>query len=195
MIEVKLARVSGLSLEKAKKLPLLRAEDLARADRYLRDTDKVLHLVSAYFKRKYVGEWTATESGKPVSKNVFFSVSHTDGAALLVLADRPVGIDVERIRPADEGTRAFVLSEKEFAAIRTDKDFFKVWTAKESLVKAEGSGFDRDPKDVPSLPFRGAKDYKNETYYSVQTVVGDLVISVTRAGAKPFEWRIEEEIL
>ena len=85
MIEVKLARVSGLSLEKAKKLPSLRAEDLARADRYLRDTDKVLHLVSAYFKRKYVGEWTATESGKPVSKNVFFSVSHTDGAALLVL--------------------------------------------------------------------------------------------------------------
>lgn len=193
MVKVVLAKTRGLTWAKARALPFVLAEDVAEADRYRSPDDKVLHLVSAFLKRKYVGTWTVSPEGKPLSPAVCFNVSHTEGLVALALAPLDVGVDVERVRTADADLRNYIAASDERAHVHSDEDFFRLWTAKESLVKAEGTGFDVKPDEVPALPLEGCKTYKNHRYYSRQTEVGDCVLSVTCRTDRPFEWAIEKE--
>ena len=76
-----------------------------------------------------------------------FSLSHGGDFAVCALSEAPVGVDVEKLRPvrAEALARRF-FSEEEAAAVSTavDKErcrvFFKLWTAKESVLKAQGVG-------------------------------------------------------
>lgn len=192
MVTVKIVRTNRLDLEGAKALPYLLPSDIAAADRYTQGKDKIAHLVSAYLKRKYVGDWRVAHGGKPIGA-VSFNVSHCSGWVAIALCDAAVGIDCEKIRRIDDRLRAYVATAEERSQMTTDEDFFAVWTAKESLVKADGAGFDRKPDGVPSLPLNGAKVYRGRPYYSRQTTIGDLVLSVTRQGNEAFDWTIEEE--
>ena len=89
------------------------------------------------------------ENGKPYVNidGVHFSLSHTHGLAVCVVADTPVGVDCERIQ-TKSGTetqkfakRFFV--ENEFISLEkgnfSSLDFYKVWTAKEATIKKRGS--------------------------------------------------------
>ena len=194
-VKVIIAETDGLTVDRTKELPFLRPEDITTAGRYRKPQDIVLHLVSAYLKRKYAGEWRVSEAGKPIAEGKCFNVSHTDGLVAIALADADVGIDAERIRDADDETRAFILSPEEKALLVTNEDFFRLWTAKESLVKADGAGFDRKPSEVPTPAANGKTEYKRKTYYSKQTMIGDAVLTATLRTAEPFEWEITKEIL
>ena len=174
-------------------LPFVTETDRAEAERCAQPDDKIVRLVSLCLKRKYIGSWSIGEHGKPVADGKFFNVSHTKGAVVLALADNDVGVDIERVRPTDKKFYAYVSRPDELAIITDDLSFFTVWTAKESLVKAAGTGFDLHPKNVPVLPLIGTKTFKNNVYFSQQTVLGDLVISVTRKGETPFSLVIEKE--
>ncbi len=76
-----------------------------------------------------------------------FSLSHSGDWAVCALADAPVGIDVERVRPVriDALARRY-FTEQEAALLITLPDterqiaFFRLWTAKESVLKAQGIG-------------------------------------------------------
>lgn len=64
-------------------------------------------------------------NGKPAFRDfpkVHFSLSHTDGLVMCVIADRPVGCDVERIVPLDEDVR------KEIGSV-------EAWTKREAKFK------------------------------------------------------------
>lgn|GEM_PF-769481 len=174
-------------------LPFVTGEDRAQAERFVQDKDKVAHLVSAYLKRKYIGEWTLTDSGKPVADGKFFNVSHCDGAVVLVLADGEVGVDVENVRAVDEDLKRYVSTDEEYDIVKSDKDFFCIWTAKESLAKADGEGLDGRVKDIPALPLAGSKEFKGEKYFSRQTEFENFVISVTKKGEEPFDILIKKE--
>lgn len=85
--------------------------------------------------------------GKPSlagRRGVHFSVAHCPDAVAVAVADRPVGVDVERIRPRDRyvAARCLDASERERveAASEPDREFFRYWTLKESYVKALGCG-------------------------------------------------------
>ena len=190
LLTVVFVAASKTSVEKAFALPQLTQADVAAADRYRQTSDKVAHAISAYLKRLYVGDWKAGASGKPVADGRFFNVSHTDGAVVFVMAERDVGIDVERVRPVSDDLKNYVASEAERQAAEENRDFFKVWTAKESLVKAHGGGLTVDVKTVPALPFDGVKTYKEKAYFSRCLVMGEYVISVTRVGKEPFDVKI-----
>ena len=81
---------------------------------------------------------------------VSFSVAHTGGLALYAVArDIQVGIDVERIDPARASllvADAF-MSAAESTHLRTCRDdvrareFFRLWTRREALLKARGTGW------------------------------------------------------
>ena len=66
----------------------------------------------------------------PSRPDICFNLSHSHGAAVCALHDRPVGIDVEKLRPAP----------KRLAAGMADKAFFRLWTAREAAVKRAGLG-------------------------------------------------------
>jgi 4'-phosphopantetheinyl transferase len=81
--------------------------------------------------------------------SVHFSLSHSgDQAVLAVSEQREIGIDIERVRPLDHldlARRYF--HPNEAAAIESVRSteqqllaFFRIWTLKESVVKAVGKG-------------------------------------------------------
>ena len=89
-------------------------------------------------------------SGKPVlacEPGLHFNVTHTDGVAVIALARRRVGVDVERVRPiADpDGLVKRYFSRAEAAAFRAlpahhrQAGFFRGWTTKEAVIKAAGA--------------------------------------------------------
>lgn len=184
----------GMTWEEGKRLPFLTSEDVEEADKFRTERDKVAHLVSAYFKRKYVGEWRVTDRGKPVSDGVFFNVSHSGNVVVFVRADRPVGVDVEVVREIGDEVKRRVLTEEERReGGATDEAFFALWTAKESLVKADGAGMNAHPQDVPGLPVFGEKRYKGKTYYTAQTTLHGAVVAVTVEGNEPFRPTLKRE--
>lgn len=82
-------------------------------------------------------ELAVTERGRPFfpgAPEVHFSLSHTGGAALAAVSDRPVGVDVERLRPV----RAAALRRTEGAASETE--FFQSWVRREARCKLRGVG-------------------------------------------------------
>ena len=85
--------------------------------------------------------------GKPLLRDhphIQYNISHCEGMAACVLADVPVGIDVENIRPFSEHAARRVCDQQEIDDIMKAKDpnrqFFTYWTLKESCVKAMGCG-------------------------------------------------------
>ena len=66
----------------------------------------------------------------PGRPDICFNLSHSHGAAVCALHDKPVGVDVEKLRPAP----------KRLAAGMEEGAFFRLWTAKEATVKRQGLG-------------------------------------------------------
>lgn len=72
------------------------------------------------------------ELGKPFfpdHPDTHFSLSHTAGAAAAALADTPVGVDIERVRPVS------VRAMERIAGVRTEAAFFRSWVRREARVK------------------------------------------------------------
>ena len=75
-----------------------------------------------------------------------FSVSHSGPYWACVVADRPVGLDIQMHkggRLEDIAGRFFHEKEAAWLKVQGIEHFFDVWTAKESYVKWTGQGIDR----------------------------------------------------
>jgi 4'-phosphopantetheinyl transferase len=93
--------------------------------------------------------FTIGEHGKPLlpDAGIDFNVAHARGCILLALSrEGAVGVDVERL---DREVEALDLAEAHFhpaeiahiaAAQDTSAAFFRCWTRKEAVVKADGRG-------------------------------------------------------
>ena len=191
-IAVHLCLTKGLDFDS---VPFVTDIDKADADKYRDKGNKLIHLVSSYYKRNYVGEWEVTDSGKPVSKDKCFNISHCDGAVVYVESDKNIGIDIEKPRVIKQSIVDKILSDKERQSVKSDEDFIRLWTGKESLAKCIGTGINVDVKLIPALPFAGVKEYEGKKYYSCIITAGEYVVSVTREGEEPFAPIIIEEDL
>ncbi len=83
---------------------------------------------------------SSDENGKPFiigRPDIFVSLSHSNGAVAAAVSDRPIGIDIERIRPVSQKLKSRVYKK----IPETDEDFFRVWTVKEAYLKATGIKF------------------------------------------------------
>jgi len=100
--------------------------------------------------------------GKPelaggLEAGLSFNVSHSGGLAVFAIANGfEVGVDIEEIHPVNdlEASASIFLSSDElaeFEALPIDgklERFFTVWTCKEAILKAFGSGFTGPVKDI-----------------------------------------------
>tara|TARA_B100001758_G_C18120858_1_gene458636 strand:+ start:143 stop:718 length:576 start_codon:yes stop_codon:yes gene_type:complete len=82
------------------------------------------------------------EKGKPFipNSNVHFNISNTKGMVVLVIHNRPVGIDVERLRTPRENIFSRVFCPEEISSIDCAESFTRLWTRKEAVVKLFGGG-------------------------------------------------------
>ncbi len=89
--------------------------------------------------------------GKPVVANAdfHFNVSHAGERGLIVVCPRPVGVDIESLRPVEDAeaiSRRFFTSAEQAAVLRNRDErviarrFLMCWTLKEALLKARGVG-------------------------------------------------------
>lgn len=78
------------------------------------------------------------------------SVSHCDPLHVIALAERPVGVDIERIG-SGAGIDAVALHPHERTQLdslpepRRSEELLRIWTAKEAALKLTGEGLLRDP--------------------------------------------------
>lgn len=91
------------------------------------------------------------EMGKPYLKDsaLHFNVSHSGEYLAVAVSESPVGIDIQETKMIRDGMYRKVVRPQENALIGDDrqKDFLRLWTLKESFVKAEGKGLRISMKD------------------------------------------------
>ena len=128
-----------------------------RVNEIAAEDDRKRTVAAELLVRKAVGEklgmapeavtLTVDENDKPHIEGdpLYVSMSHSGAWAVCAIDDRPVGVDVEVIRGAQEKFIARVCSEAEQDYIRYGdagcfRRFWECWTAKEALFKLTGKG-------------------------------------------------------
>lgn len=90
-------------------------------------------------------EWKFNEYGKPyIGGGPEFSISHCKEGIAVAVDDKPIGIDIESIRKADEALiqRTMNIAEQQeiAAAEKPEVAFTALWTRKEAYLKYLGTG-------------------------------------------------------
>lgn len=147
---------------------LMSKEKQLRVVKFRFEDDKKRTVAGEMLARKAIADWCSVlpqsivfendEHGKPYAKglSVYFNISHSKDMVVCALDDKPVGIDVERIRNIDLAVAKRICTEEELCyifghtednqdfALSSDngvlKRFFELWTAKEACVKCSGAG-------------------------------------------------------
>lgn len=116
-----------------------------------------------------------TSLGKPWFPDhpeVCFSLSHTAGAVLAALSDRPVGADIEHLRPVSQ--RAM----RRLADVSTERAFFESWVRREALAKRSGAG-------VGTMLSAEEPLQPGEQFCLIDTFPGYVAGVATRGGGPP----------
>ena len=148
-------------------------------------------LFSLLLKKKYIGDYYIDEKLKPKSKLFKFNISHSNGYMVLAKNKKyEIGVDIELIRDYKKELIDKACSNIEKEYVKDNKTFFEIWTSKESLVKALGTGIISNMKDIPSFPLNGVKEYESSFWYSKSLIKNDYIISVTIKNKLDFEVEI-----
>ncbi|TYP72402.1 4'-phosphopantetheinyl transferase family protein [Paenibacillus methanolicus] len=96
---------------------------------------------TAYGKPAFPGEWQ-------------FNLTHANGVvACALVRHRRVGIDLEYMEASNLNLVGHVCSQEERNYVQANAGselhaFYEIWTKKEALIKAAGTGFAMDPKEI-----------------------------------------------
>ncbi|HHX18400.1 MAG TPA: 4'-phosphopantetheinyl transferase superfamily protein [Clostridium sp.] len=131
-----------------------------RIKRFLKYEDSLKTLIAEVLIRKIIMLklkinndeiiFKTNEFGKPYLKDhdeFHFNISHSGKWIVCVVSDKPVGIDVEKIKDLDIKIADRFFSKEEVEDLYKTKEserlkyFFELWTLKESYIKADGRGF------------------------------------------------------
>ncbi len=100
----------------------------------------------------------ADERGRPGlcgRDDVQISLSHSGRMAAAAFCSRPVGVDLEILRPASLSIADRFFREEEVRYIREAADreeaFYYIWTRKEAFIKKTGEGLSRDLRSFSVL--------------------------------------------
>ncbi|WP_158318463.1 4'-phosphopantetheinyl transferase family protein [Alkalihalobacillus hemicellulosilyticus] len=90
--------------------------------------------------------------GKPFLRdreNIHFNVSHSGNWIVCGIDHVPIGVDIEQVRPIDEGVAKRFFSTNEYVWLQSKAEadrvhyFYLIWTMKESILKNIGIGLSR----------------------------------------------------
>lgn len=169
----------------------LKEDDIAAAERHRLRANMLLSLGSSYLKRRFAGDKiNISPFGKPMAEGIFFSVSHCkEIVGIAISRVDEVGLDIEsNLKACEEIAERFFTEEER----NGEYSLLDIFTSKESLSKAEGSGLREGLIKIPALPLRGKVIYKDETYYRRCFSLPPYSVSVTQKGRN---FRVEEEYI
>ncbi|MDR0947834.1 MAG: 4'-phosphopantetheinyl transferase superfamily protein [Ruminococcus sp.] len=138
-------------------LALIPESRFKKAARYSFEPDRNLCLaagllIARLYGRKAEDQFVYNTYGKPYGKDLkpkFFNVSHSGWIAVIVAADREIGVDIEDAtrKIPDVAEKIFSDTEMSYYKHAGNKEhaFYKLWTGKESVMKASGKGLALSP--------------------------------------------------
>ena len=93
------------------------------------------------------------EYGAPYLENgPYFSISHCKQGIAVAVSETPIGIDIEAIRPFNEGLVRKTMNDVEqthiLSSLNPEIEFIRLWTRKEAYVKMQGIGIIADMHDI-----------------------------------------------
>lgn len=147
---------------------LMNEEKQRKVNRFRFEDDKKRTVAGEMLARKAIAGWCnisaeeivfgTHENGKPFAEHfdVEFNISHSGNIVVCAVDDKPIGIDVEQIRPVNLKIAKRIYTQDElfylfgFNPAEADfsispdnemlKRFFELWTAKEANLKYIGTG-------------------------------------------------------
>jgi len=159
--------------QSSSRAPILSQEEEARAQQFLRPQDARRFRAAHSCVREILGHYLKqpaamlkfgfSAAGKPFLQDfgrlhrTLFNLAHSDRHALLAVSlDREVGVDIEAERKFEDlpGMARQIMSCAEwdrFLSLPPEarhEAFFDLWTRKEAVLKAAGTGFLTDPCEV-----------------------------------------------
>ena len=167
--EVHVGRIQDL---RPAHLALLDDQERARAERYRLPADRDRFRLGAVLLRA-AAAWhldvlpanvavdrtcgrCGAQHGRPrlPGTGLHASVSHSGEVVAIAIAwCGPVGVDVEAVRAIDfAAITESVCTPAERIEVRTETDFFTVWTRKEAVLKATGEGLSRPMSSLQVTP-------------------------------------------
>ncbi|MFQ5462782.1 MAG: 4'-phosphopantetheinyl transferase family protein [Phycisphaerae bacterium] len=126
-----------------------------------------------------------------------WSVAHKRGWAAAVVSGSPVGIDVERIARRGPDFLDETASPEEWALAgdRCMRTFFRIWTAKEATLKANGVGIGKllDCRLTALLgPASMNLHYAGVVWHVTHWCIDDYVAAVSSPTAASIAWHVDQ---
>jgi len=160
--------------------------------------------------------WRQGDDGAPIpNEECYWSISHKRTWAAAVIADRPVGIDVERLAPRKNngcaGHRGCTGHRSLFDAVASSAEwdllgdrswhaFFRLWTAKEAVLKANGVGIGRLSScrlaAIAVAPRSGDHRWRVEfdgQPWSIEHFFHDQHVVAVTIGTTPVHWHVLDD--
>ena len=142
-------------------------------------------------------EFAKDDQGTPRPDNgIHWSVSHKPECVAGVVAAAPVGIDIEHIGAPSEALYRRIATAEEWRLGRnplSPRQFYRVWTAKEAVLKAEGIGLRGLSRcRVTAMPAGGPMRlaFDRHAWTVVHHDLPVHVVAITRLSA-PIHWQID----
>ncbi|QAA33941.1 4'-phosphopantetheinyl transferase family protein [Clostridium manihotivorum] len=173
-------KISEISKEKMDELyELIDSEKKCRIEKFINTKDKIRTLIGEILIRTIVIDnlnihnkcisFNKNQYGKPYLESYpsfNFNISHSGEYVLCAIDDKPIGVDVEEIKPIDcEGIVKSFFTEEEFEYIVSKElkfslnRFYEILTLKESYIKCCGQGLSI-PLSSFSIQIDQSKDIK-----------------------------------
>ena len=124
--------------------------------------------------------------GKPYFSDLSFcfNISHSSTFAICVFSEKEgeLGTDIEEINPIDINEYRSVLNDSEYSMLK-DRDhsaFFRLWTIKEAIMKAEGKGFHLNPLsiEIETTDAEHTCSLNNKTWFIKTFQINSSMISI-----------------
>ncbi len=154
-------------------LQFLNADRKQKFERYMQPKDKLRCLVGGlllYFTLGHNKPPLYNIYGKPYFEHdLCFNISHAGDYVVLATSTHAIGIDVENTHRYNKDIAAKCFTAQEIIWLKENESpqaFFKLWTAKESIMKAVGCGFNLNPSSFNVLPIcNGEHSINNQTWF------------------------------
>lgn len=108
-------------------------------------------------------------NGKPTVDGICFNLAHSGNYVICAVSKSSVGCDIEQIQDAPKrvAERSFSVEEnahlEQFSGAAYNREFFRIWTKKESYLKMTGTGL-RVPLDTLEVEDCYLKEYEIPGY-------------------------------
>ena len=164
-----------------------------KAERIINKNEALLSAVSGLMMKKIL-EITDddiilyNEHGKPFLKEgPFFNISHSRRYAVIAVSENKIGIDIEMHQSPSERLidRCFTEDEATFAKLST-KNFQRIWTAKEAVLKLLGTGFSFSPKKFSVLPLEDEHKINGEKIKFFCSEINGIPLTAAYCGDNEF---------